>query len=1125
MPEERDLPESDVSTDDTLPPRDQAPDANHTASNAILGDTAPPGDDDTDELDLSELDIPFYLPSAAENDAESRMADRDNPHKQVTMPVFHEPGTVDPRVTLPGTDGLDPNPDMPARPISQQPITQPSASQASSAQTLARMPAVDQYTAPNPNLSAPHRGAAIPSPAYPAPPVRVANYPLPQQGRPQHRRRTRRILGLRPGCLYLFMGLILTFCGGITLISGAAAALFIPRIEDQWDSRLAGFDSYEAFQSTFIYDRYGNSLFEAFGEGRRVNVPYERFPQTLINATIAIEDDSFWSNPGIDVAATLVAFLEFVGAEPDEQTPGGSTITQQLVRNVLFDFERRAERSVTRKVEEIILALLVTQRRSKEDILEMYLNEIYYGNLAYGAEAAAQTFFGKNVQDLTLAESALLAGLPQAPASLDPLNPDPEVQAAVDRRWREVLNEMVEEGMISSAEHDAAISAGLNFVPQQTSLRAPHFTVYAQGEFERLMTSLGYTPDQLARGGFKVYTTLDQNVNTLALGAARTQVANLRALNVSNAAIIVLKPLTGEILAMVGSVDYNNDAIDGRVNVATALRQPGSTMKPFTYSAAMERGLTAADVIWDTRTDIQIPGQGTYTPVNYDRTYHGPMAMRRALGNSYNVPAVQTLRLVGVDYLLDFMNRFGVSSLGTDASRFGLSLTLGGGEVTLLELTKAYSVLANLGSLVETTAILCVVDGSGDIVYQYENGCPQNAGRFTSQTVDRIGFGKQVLDPRIAFTITDILSDNAARSEEMGSRSPLFTGSIPTSVKTGTTDDWRDNWTIGYTRNVAIGVWVGNSDGTPMSSNASGLTGAAPIWNSLMTSIYNDSSILDVFRVDGQQLPDKPNAPSGMSLRQMCNVRSLTDPSSGCPSTITEWMLDGPPGIPDADGNLTFPNVPVIRASGSTTLNEISPGVYRALAWPLPENVAASIQFQLGPDDKRPLPPKYCKVPPELEPQARSVGGQDLLFIGPPITSQGDRVEAEQYARNAGLAILPSIDCWQDVFSMPAFNPVGQRVIATLISQPANGSTIQGAIDILGTAQWDPGPGDFYHLYISGGQFTDWTPLGVMHSQPVANGRLEGLAPLPPGTYTLRLAIVIDGGFASTYESTFTVVP
>jgi penicillin-binding protein 1C len=637
-------------------------------------------------------------------------------------------------------------------------------------------------------------------------------------------------MGCNRGCLGVFIGFVAIFCGGLTLMTLGISAAFAGQVQQRLNERASQVNNYQQFQSTFFYDRQGRLLYEAFGEGRRTKVRFEEFPQTLIEATIATEDDSFWTNPGIDVSSTLRAFLQYVGIQ--EGASGGSTITQQLVRNVLFDYAYRAERSIQRKLEEIGLALALNGQMTKQQILEFYLNEIYYGNLAYGAEAAAQTFFGKHVNELTLSESALLAGLPQAPADLDPLNPDQTVQTEVYNRWRYVLDRMVVLGFITAGERNQAVSEGYTLVTPEISLQAPHFTVYAQTQLEKLLGELAYRPESFVKGGWKVYTTLDLDLNNMAQEAAREQVSRLGANNVTNASVVVLKPLTGEILAMVGSVDYNNDAIDGRVNVAISLRQPGSTMKPFNYSAAMENGMTPGDVIWDTPTTIGLPGQPGYTPRDYDNAFHGPMIMRYALANSYNIPAVQTLRRYGVPYLLGLMQRFGVGTFG-DASQYGLSLTLGGGEVSLLDLTNGYAVFANQGSYVPTTAILCVLDSQDNMIYNYENGCTR--GNPTEKTVIRAGFGKQAVDPRVAFIISDILSDNNARSAAMGANSPLNTGSLKASVKTGTTDDVKDNWTVGYTRNVTVGVWVGNSNGDPM-VNSSGLTGAAPIWNAVSTA-------------------------------------------------------------------------------------------------------------------------------------------------------------------------------------------------------------------------------------------------------------------------------------------------
>lgn len=1062
----------------------------------------PKADNETLTTDIVEVDVdadvPFHLPHVSELDDYGKSDERNDSNKMVTMPVY---GDMTPKdgaePTLPGTFGLDPSPEQkpaprPAQPTMLNPRVHPQQSRQPQQQA--------QQTMPNPQFQDTSRQQP------PPPPVQQQQRNAPQP-LPRKRTRRRKILGLPSGCIWVMAGLFVTFCGGLTLLTLLAAMIFVPQIEEQWTARIAEVDNYRGFESTFIYDRYGNDLYEAFGEGRRTRVSYDRIPRSFILATIAIEDDSFFDNIGIDIGATFVALLNYVGAESGEKTPGGSTITQQLVRNVLFDYEKRSERSVARKAEEIVLAMVMTQAKSKEEVLEMYLNEIYYGNLAYGVQTAAQTFFGKNIEDLTLGESALLAGLPQAPATLDPLNPDPAIQAAVDTRWRQVLGEMIEEEYITQEQANQALSDGLSFVSPDVSLNAPHFTVYAQGELERLMTELGYSPEEISRGGLRVYTTLDQNVNNLAQQAAANQVARLSANNVSNASVVAIKPLTGEIVAMVGSIDYNNDAIDGSVNVATAFRQPGSTMKPFTYSAGIERGMTAGDVIWDTRTEIGIPGQPLYTPRNYDGAFHGPMAMRKALASSFNIPAVQTLRLVGVDYLLQLMRRFGVTTLTEDASQYGLSLTLGGGEVTLIELTNAFAIFANKGSYVPVTSILCIINSDDEIIYQYENSCP--AGRPTERTVNRTGFGKQVLDPRIAFLMTDILGDNNARSAVMGANSPLRTDNIFSSVKTGTTNDVKDNWTVGYTHNISIGVWVGNNDGQPM-VNSSGLTGAAPIWNSVITGVYNNPTLLGAFATNGQLLNDQPLPPNGMTLKQICDVTRLTDPATGCPVTINEWFLDGLAGIPDADGNLNYPAQTIEQTEVPTqgsVVEQMSPGVYRTLAFPLPPDVANGIQFPVGPGEKQPLPPKYCRVPVQDTQQASATGAQMLWFAGGPATSQADAVEAERYARERGLAFLPTIDCWADVYN---FQPIGGVGGVIQIQQPINGQVVTGVTPIIGTAQFDGSQADIYHFFIKGGQFADWTPLGQPHNSPVSNGQLEELHAdaLQSGSYTLRLGLV-----------------
>ncbi len=1071
------LPRADDEDDDTI----------------AYGQPAAPASPAAEDVPLDDDETPLESPLSA-------APPRRRPHDLPTMPIPRAPGAAeDPRQTLPGTGGLDPNPDLAAH-RGPQP-------------TLVNVPAV-RPQAPSGGQVVPL--PAQPPPAYAPPPLRQAAGPLPvrRQGR-------RRILGCTPGCLMVFGGLTATFCGGLALVLIVISATLGTRLEHQLQAQVARVDDYQSFESTFFYDRNGALLYEAFNEGRRTTVQLTDIPQNLIDATLAVEDSGFYTNIGVDVPATGRAMLQYVGLLKGES--GGSTITQQLVRNVLFEPEYRAERSLNRKIEEILLAILLTQRKSKDDILEMYLNEVYYGNLAYGAQAAARTFFDKNVGDLTLGEAALLAGLPQAPASLDPLNPDPQVQEAVYNRWRTVLDLMVRGGFITDAERAEAQRQGLAFSEPDVPFRAQHFTVFARQELEQLLPALGFDQTQTARGGLRVYTTLDLRLNEMAQQAVREQIARLAANNVSNGAVVVTMPLTGEILAMVGSADYNNDAIDGRVNVATAIRQPGSTMKPFTYSAAFEAGMSTAEVVWDTPLTVTGPGVPSNWPRNYDSRFHGPMRVRSALANSYNIPAVATLRRVGVGSLLEIMQRFGVRSLGSDLERYGLSLTLGGGEVTLLELTRAYSVFANQGVLVPTTSILCVVNSQDEILYQYENACPR--GQPTAATVNQGGYGTQVLDPRIAFVIGDILADNAARTPAMGGSSPLFTPGVYTAVKTGTTDDVKDNWTVGYTRNVAVGVWVGNSNGDPM-VNSSGLTGAAPIWNAIMTGIYANPDLLASFATNGQLLSDQPQAPAGLTLRQFCDVSRLTDPSPDCTAKVNEWVLDTPAGRPTADGVLDYPAPPAAPPpiTSGPNLQLVEPGVFRVMAHRLPPQLASQIMLSVPPGQKQPPTPIYCQVPIELELSAAAVGAQYLLFIAPP-DRPDEAVDAELFARQNNLAFLPTIACQPEL--LVSGGGYGPAVVTAVITSPQPGAVLTAETPIIGTVQFTADQAKFYKIDVIGGPFADWVTIGTTHENSVVNGQLENLyvPGLAPGSYRMRLVLVDhSGGFLQApYEIPFSV--
>lgn len=1036
-------------------------------------------------------DVPFKLPKA--EDVQPGEAGQVG-QRFVTMPSPARPEAP----TLMGSGGLDPNPDFQrprqgAEPTMQNPAVRPPAAP-SPAQGDRRYQRPAQPTTQPP----------YPPQRY-GPPPTLHNGPLSNpRTLPQREKRSR----FNVGCLAIFLGLAVTFCGGFTLLSIIVGGVAYARVGDLVNQRLEALDDYQTFQTTYMYDRNGRQLYEIIGEGRRTNIPLSQIPQHLINATLATEDDGFYNNIGIDIPATTVALLNFLAPGSGGDAPGGSTITQQLVRNVLFDPQYRAERSAVRKAEEIMLAIALTGRMSKDQILEMYLNEIYYGNLAYGIEAAAQTFFGKSAKDLTLGEAALLAGLPQAPAELDPLNPAPSVQAAVIARWRTVLNLMVSDGFITTQQRDAALAEGLTFNDQlRVDLKAPHFTVYARFQLERLMTELGYSPEQIALGGLRVYTTVDLRINDMTQEIVRDQVGRLTANRVGNGAVVVIKPVTGEILAMVGSKDYYDDSIDGRVNVTTAPRQPGSTVKAFTYAAALERGMTAGDVIWDTPTEISIPGQQIYRPRNYTGGFSGPTRMRPSLAGSLNIPAVQTLRWnVGVDYLLSFMKRFGLETLVPDPSLYGLSLTLGGGEVTALELTRGYAVFANGGNLVPSQVILCVLNNRGEILYQYENGCP--TGTPTPRTVDRYAAPLRVLDERIAFIISDILSDNQARSRIMGSNSPLNTGNLKSAVKTGTTDNFKDNWTVGYTRNVAVGVWVGNSRGEPM-VNTTGLTGAAPIWNNVLTGIYNNPDYLAKFAHNGQLFNDNFQPPQGVSLREICDVERLRDPAPGCPATVREWFLDGPAGIPDAQGVLNYPpQQPPPQDQGNIRL--VSPGVYSAIVVPLAGGY--TIQFDVAPGQKTPPPPIYCRVP--VEQISSTSAAREQWFIAPP-PNANDAAEAENWARARELAFLPSITCGMDMltgggtggFDLPILIPA-------YISSPAPGQSVPPeGMPIIGTVQFAPGQAQFYRLLVRGGNFPNWTTLGDIHYNSVTDGQLEWLPGAPglsPGTYELKLEVIAN---------------
>jgi len=828
----------------------------------------------------------------------------------------------------------------------------------------------------------------------------------------------------------------------------------------------------ETFETTRITDRDGEVLWEIFGEGKRTYVALEQIPEEIQEATIAVEDDTFYENIGLDAPSLLAAIIANL-RNRDERPVGGSTITQQIVRHIAFDYEERTAVSYNRKTKEVILAWMMNRKYSKDEILELYLNEVYYGNLAYGVEAAAQTYFGKPASELTLAESSLLAALPQSPVELDPLN---NLERAKERQWL-VLNLMVEEGMLGRTQAEAAYLETLKFAPQEVNLAAPHFAVYVRQLLEEQ-----FGAETVANGGLRVTTTLDLNYQRLAERLAREHVDAVGPEhNLTNAALVALKPGSGEILAMLGSVDYRDETIDGNVNVTVSPQQPGSAIKPLTYAAALTPGAegeaparTAADILWDVPVRYPQTDGSVYAPVNYSRSFHGPLRMREALANSYNVPAVLVLQELGVTRFLEFAQRMGIESFGSDASRYGLSITLGGAELTPLELTSAYAVLANEGMRVEPVAIMSVETADGEILYERQPAAPE-----------------PVLDPRVAFLISDILDDDVARSAAMGRENPLAL-SFPAAAKTGTTNDFRDNWTVGYTQNLVVGVWSGNTDNSAM-IEVSGLSGAAPLWSAYMQDVYGNEGLRAVLD-GGDAMPAPFTAPPGMEQRPLCTIASVVPGAESCDFGDQEWFLveaeQPPPTSP--------PPEPVVSRRA------LDPAVWQLSVAPLPAELPEEIAAEVTADG---LPePTVCYfdegIPvAELPPEAA-----EGVFLEPP--GNQESVEgAYDWAEEYGLAILPRVACTEDLLAVGR----GDQNAFWRIRSPKDGDSVTGIVPVVGTADFVPEAAQFFKVEVGSGENpSEWLTLGETHPEPVVNGVLENFNAdaFPPGTYTLQLLLI-----------------
>ena len=724
-------------------------------------------------------------------------------------------------------------------------------------------------------------------------PKKLSDYGKPPPEPPQRKENWfERFRGQPRACLiWAVIGLLLT---GIIFIAGVGSFLLfqyysiartLPSVDDLRQKA-------SQFETTHIYDRNNNLIYEIIdpNAGRRTYVKLKDISPFVLAATIATEDKGFYSNPGFDPIGIVRAMLQ--NYTSGETVSGASTITQQLARTLLLTAEERGQRTVQRKAREIVLAAEITRKYSKDDILELYLNEIFYGHMAYGIEAAAETYFNTTADQLNLAQASFLAGLPQAPAIYD-ISSNPEGTLL---RNKDVLNLIYQESKTSNCIHvsnsdipicvslDDAVAAAQEiesypFQPRTFNMPFPHWVTYIIMQLEEK-----YDAQTIYRSGFNVYTTLDPELQNYAQQVVRQQVDSLVDKHATDGALIAIRPQTGEILAMVGSADFFNDSIAGQVNMTLAPRQPGSSIKPLTYTAAFEKGWTPATLLWDVPSEFPPSGdvndtRPPYKPVNYDGKFHGPVLARIALASSYNIPAVKTLNFVGIyddpktpaaDGFINFAKRMGITTL--TRNDYGLSLTLGGGDVSLLELTGAYGIFANNGSRVPSYSISKVEDHLGNVVYQHET-LP----------------GEQVIKTEYAYLISNILSDNAARTPTFGANSVLRLP-FPAAVKTGTTNDYRDNWTLGYTPDIAIGVWVGNADYSNM-ENISGVAGAAPIWADVMKWA--------VQRYYGGN-PSPFIQPSGIEEKVVCTI-SGTIPSDKCPGQKREIFVANQPPLPKTE--------------------------------------------------------------------------------------------------------------------------------------------------------------------------------------------------------------------------------
>jgi len=640
-------------------------------------------------------------------------------------------------------------------------------------------------------------------------------------------------------------------------------------------------------QSTKIYDREGkNLLYEIHGEEKRTVIPFNEIPQIVKEATVAAEDAEFYSHSGINIRGIIRAiWADIKGGTLAE---GGSSITQQLIKNAYLS----PERTLSRKIKELILSIALERRYSKDEILNFYLNQIPYGLNSYGIEAAAQTYFNKPTKELALTEVVYLVAMPKAPSYYSPYGNHGE---ELKSRANHILSRMRELKYISDNDYNNALETTVNFVGQKTGITAPHFVFFIRDYLNEK-----YGEDFVEKGGLKVTTTLNLDLQKIAERVVEDGTKRNEIYNAKNAALVAIDPKTGQILAMVGSKNYwatksepegcepgKNCQFEPNVNIATRLRQPGSSFKPFVYAAAINNGYTPDTVIWDIPTEFNplcswdgiaesgIDQQTCYSPQNYDGRFRGPVTLKQALANSINVPSVKVLYLAGINNSINMAENLGITTL-KDRSRYGLSLVLGAAEVKLLDMVSAYGVFGQEGIKREPTGILKVEDGSGRVLEEYKD---QN---------------QKVLSEQVAKEINDILSDNNARAPMFGLYSPLSLGDRPVAAKTGTSQDpndetkAKDAWVIGYTPSLVAGVWTGNNDNTPIEKGGAGVAAAGPIWHDFMAQALKDAPI-ETFNKPDPIITDKPILNGQRQIHEILYWLNKDDPQGA------------PPEKPDSD--------------------------------------------------------------------------------------------------------------------------------------------------------------------------------------------------------------------------------